>query len=64
MFDSSTDPYDHMLHYNQAMTLNVKPEKNSIFLEKGKTVIAVENQKFSRSRMTKWTASLYLSREI
>ena len=23
MFDSSTDPYDHMLHYNQAMTLNV-----------------------------------------
>ena len=23
MFDSSSDPYDHMLHYNQAMTLNV-----------------------------------------
>ena len=23
MFDGSTDPYDHMLHYNQAMTLNV-----------------------------------------
>ena len=23
MFDDSTDPYDHMLHYNQAMTLNV-----------------------------------------
>ena len=22
MFDGSTDPYDHMLHYNQAMTLN------------------------------------------
>ena len=22
MFDDSTDPYDHMLHYNQAMTLN------------------------------------------
>ena len=21
MFDGSTDPYDHMLHYNQAMTL-------------------------------------------
>ena len=21
-FDGSTDPYDHMLHYNQAMTLN------------------------------------------
>ena len=23
MFDGSSDPYDHMLHYNQAMTLNV-----------------------------------------
>ena len=23
MFDSSNDPYDHMLHYNQEMTLNV-----------------------------------------
>ena len=22
MFDGSTDPYDHMFHYNQAMTLN------------------------------------------
>ena len=22
MFDGSIDPYDHMLHYNQAMTLN------------------------------------------
>ena len=22
MFDGSTDPYDHMLHYNQAMILN------------------------------------------
>ena len=22
MFDGSTDPYDHILHYNQAMTLN------------------------------------------
>ena len=22
MFDDSTDPYDHMLHNNQAMTLN------------------------------------------
>ena len=22
MFDGSTDPYDHMLHYNQAKTLN------------------------------------------
>ena len=31
----------------------VKPEKNSIFLNKDKTVILVENRKFSRSRMTK-----------
>ena len=23
MFNGSNDPYDHMLHYNQAMTLNV-----------------------------------------
>ena len=22
MFDGSTDPYDHMLHYNQAMIIN------------------------------------------
>ena len=22
MYDGSNDPYDHMLHYNQAMTLN------------------------------------------
>ena len=24
MFDGSNDPYDHMLHFNQAMTLNVE----------------------------------------
>ena len=24
MFDGSSDPYDHMLHYNKAMTLNVR----------------------------------------
>ena len=43
---------------------NVKPEKNSIFLKNGKTVILVENRKFSRSRMTKRIASLNSSREI
>ena len=43
---------------------NVKPEKNSIFLKKGKTVISVENRKFSRSRMIKRTAPLNSSREI
>ena len=24
MFDGSSDPYDHMLHYNQAMTINAE----------------------------------------
>ena len=43
---------------------NVQPKKNSIFLKNGKTVISVENQKFSRSRMTKWTSPLNSSREI
>ena len=43
---------------------HVKPEKNSIFLKKGKTVISVENRKFSRSQMTKRTVSLNSSREI
>ena len=42
----------------------VKPEKNSIFLKKGKTVISDENRKFFRSRMTKRTASLNSSCEI
>ena len=27
MFDDSTDPYNHMLHYNQAMTLNVSTDR-------------------------------------
>ena len=44
--------------------LYVKPEKSSIFLKKGKTVISVENRKFSRSRITKRTAPLNSSREI
>ena len=44
--------------------LRVKPEKNSIFLKNGKTVILVENRKFSRSRMMKQTAPLNSSREI
>ena len=43
---------------------SVKPEKNSIFLKKGKTVISVENRKFSISRMTKRIAPLNSSREI
>ena len=46
------------------MDNSVKPEKNSIFLKKGKTVISVENRKFYRSRMTKRTALLNSSREI
>ena len=43
---------------------NVKPEKNSIFMKNGKTIISIENQKFSKSRMMKWTASLNSSSEI
>ena len=43
---------------------NVKPEKNSIFLKKGKTVISVKKRKFSRSRMAKRTAPLNSSHEI
>ena len=39
-------------------------EKNSIFLKKGKTIILVENLKFSKSRMTKRIAPLNSSREI
>ena len=27
MFNSSVDPYDHMLHYNQAMILNVSDDR-------------------------------------
>ena len=43
---------------------NVKPEKNSIFMKKGKTIILVENRKFFRSRMMKRTASLNSFRKI
>ena len=42
----------------------VKPEKNSIFLKKGKTVISVGNWKFSRSWMKKRTSPLNSSFEI
>ena len=27
MFDGSADPYDHMLHYNQAMTMNADNDR-------------------------------------
>ena len=39
-------------------------EKNSILLNKGKTVISVGNWKFSRSRMMKRTSLLNSSRKI
>ena len=42
----------------------VKLGKNSIFLQMGKTVISVENSKFSRSRMKKQTSLLNSSPEI
>ena len=38
-------------------------EKNLIFLKKGKTVISVENRKFSRSRMTKRRHQICKTRE-
>ena len=41
-----------------------KTQENSIFLKKGKTVISVENRKFSRSWMMKWTSPLNSSSEI
>ena len=43
---------------------HVKPRENLIFLKKGKTVISVKTQNFSRSRMTKRTSPLESSREI
>ena len=42
----------------------LKPRKNSIFLKNGKNVISIENRKFSRSRMMKWTSSLNSFHEI
>ena len=42
----------------------VRPEKNFNFLKKGKIVILVKIQNFSRSWMTKWTSPLESSREI
>ena len=43
---------------------NIKLGKKSIFLNRGKTVIPVENRKFSRFRITKRTPPLNLYREI
>ena len=42
----------------------VKPEKNSIFLNKGKTVNSIENRKFSKFRMMKRTSPLNFFLEI
>ena len=41
-----------------------KTRENSNFRKKGKIVISVKIQIFSRSRMTKWTSPLESSREI
>ena len=57
--------YSYMYHVIDVGTdVVVKPGKNSFFLKKGKMVISVEHQKFSRSRMTKRTVPLNSSREI
>ena len=53
-----------MFTYNTNDMTPVKPGKNSIFLKNGKTVISVENRKFSRSQMTKRITLLNSSREI
>ena len=50
--------------HSSSFSLTLKPGKNSVFLEKGKTVISIENQKFSRSRMTKRIAPLNSSHKI
>ena len=42
----------------------MKPRENPIFSKMGKNVISVKIQNFSRSRMTKRTFPLKLSREI
>ena len=41
-----------------------KTREDSNFLKKGKTVILVKIQNFSRSRMMKWTSPLESSCEI
>ena len=41
-----------------------KTRENSNFLKNGKIVISVKTRNFSRSRMTKRTSPLELSREI
>ena len=41
-----------------------KTRENSNFRKKGKIVILVKTQNFSRSRMTKWISMLESSREI
>ena len=56
--------FDALSHRKIFHHLFVKPRKFSIFLKKGKTVISVENKKFSRSRMMKQTSPLNSSREI
>ena len=43
---------------------NVKPRENQNFLKKGKMVVSIKIQNFSRSRMTKRTSLLESSREI
>ena len=59
-----TSSYSQTTRDRSKSGLIVKPGKNSIFLKKGKTVISVENRKFSRSQMMKRTAPLNSSCEI
>ena len=52
------------LPLNKLIGVSVKPRENPNFLKKGKMVISVKIQNFSRSRMMKRTSPLELSRAI
>ena len=49
---------------DHSVEANCKTRENFNFLKKGKMVISVKIQNFSRSRMTKRTSPLESSREI
>ena len=59
------DDFDNFEDYEQYPLDNYcKTQENFNFLKKGKMVISVKIQNFSRSRMTKRTLSLESSHEI
>ena len=56
--------WERLWSYHHLLGHLCKTRENLNFLKKGKTVISVKIQNFSRSRMTKWTSLLESSREI